>query len=268
MKNIVKVLGIIVVIIVLIIGVIFFRGSKKDNNLDEKVLVVGLDDSFPPMGFRNDDNEIVGFDIDLAKAVGEEIGMQVKFQPISWAEKEQEIDSGKIDRIWNGFAYTEERAEIMTLSDVYIKGEMYFILKNGSKIKSQDELNGKRIGVQNGSVQQTDLENSELGKKVEILGYGDFLTAFMDLDAGGIDAVYCSSITGNYLITSLGKDYKTIPSNNISKASGSVIAFKKGNDELKNKIQQAFKKLLKEGKLDSISTKWFGTDMFYREDDK
>ena len=89
----------------------------------------------------------------------------------------------------------------------------------------------------------------------------------MDLDIGGIDAVFCSSITGNYLMTSLNKDYITIPSNDISTASGSVIAFKKGNTELKDKIQNAFNKLLNEGKLDDISLKWFGTDMFFRKED-
>lgn len=264
MKNLIKIL-ICIVIISIIMGVIVIILSKKEDKIEDNILTIGLDDSFPPMGFRDDNNEIVGFDIDLAKMVGNEIGMKVEFQPISWAEKEQELDSGKIDCIWNGFAYTEERAEIMTLSDVYIKGEMYFIIKSENEIKSQDDLKGKKIGVQNGSVQQSDIEKSEFGKDIEILGYGDFLTAFMDLDSGGIDAVFCSSITGNYLIKSLNKDYVTIPSSNISTASGSVIAFKKGNKELKDKVQNAFSKLLDEGKLDDISIKWFGTDMFYRK---
>ena len=265
MKKLIKIL-VCIIIISIIWALIVLNVSKKENKNTDNTLTIGLDDSFPPMGFRNDSNEIVGFDIDLAKTIGNEIGMNVDFQPISWAEKEQELDSGKIDCIWNGFAYTEERTKIMTLSDVYVKGEMYFILKNGSKIKSQEELKGKKIGVQNGSVQQVDLENSELGKEIEILKYGDFLTAFMDLDAGGIDAVFCSSITGNYLITSLNKNYNTIPSKNISTASGSVIAFKKGNIELKDRIQNAFNKLLNEGKLDDISIKWFGTDMFCRKE--
>lgn len=265
MKRLIKIL-ICIIIISIILGIVVLKVNKNVNENADNTLTIGLDDSFPPMGFRNDSNEIVGFDIDLAKAVGNEVGMNVEFQPISWAEKEQELNSGKIDCIWNGFAYTEERAKIMTLSDVYVKGEMYFILKNGSEIKSQEELKGKKIGVQNGSVQQADLESSDLGKKIEILKYGDFLTAFMDLDVGGIDAVFCSSITGNYLMTSLNKNYITIPSKDISTASGSVIAFKKGNTELKDKVQNAFNKLLNEGKLDEISIRWFGTDMFLREE--
>lgn len=259
MKNIVK--GIIAVIVILIVVIGIFNINKNDEQNTENTLVVGLDDSFPPMGFRNEKNEIVGFDIDLAKAVAKELGMEVKFQPISWASKEQELNSGNIDCIWNGFAYNEERAATMTLTDPYIKGENYFILKNGTKVTSQEELEGKKIGVQTGSIQAQDLEKSEFGKNVEIIQYGDNLTAFMDLETEGIDALFCSNIIGNYLITSKGKNYETVPSENITISNGSVIAFKQGNTELKDKIQNTLIKLNEEGKLNAISEKWFGKDM-------
>ena len=259
MKNIVKGIMILAIILIVVLGILNI--NKEDNVNDKEVFVVGLDDSFPPMGFRDENNEIVGFDIDLAKAVSEELGMEVRFQPISWASKEQELNSGNIDCIWNGFAYNEERAATMTLSDPYIKGENYFILKNGVQITSQKELVGKKIGVQTGSIQAQDLEKSEFGKQVEIIQYGDNLTAFMDLETEGIDALFCSNIIGNYLITSKNKDYKTVPSENITVSNGSVVAFKKGNVELKDEIQNALKKLDEEGKLVEISNKWFGKDM-------
>lgn len=247
-------------IIVFCVGVITLTALKQEDTRKNQ-LVIGLDDSFPPYGYRDENNEIVGLDIDLAKAVGEKLGMEVKFQPISWASKEQELNSGNIDCIWNGFAYNAEREKIMTLSRKYLKGEMYFMLKGDSKINSQEELVGKKIGVQSGSVQEADLENSQLGKQVEIIPYSDFLTACMDLEIGGIDAVYSSSIYGNYIIESKNKDYKTIPSYNISTASGSVIAFKLGNEELKEKIENAMLELEKEGKIDEISIKWLGEPM-------
>lgn len=259
MKNIVKEIIVIAVILVIIIGIFSMNKDEKTN--EENILVVGLDDSFPPMGFRNENNEIVGFDIDLAKVVSEELGMEVKFQPISWASKEQELNLGNIDCIWNGFAYNEERARTMTLTDAYIKGENYFILKNGSKITSQEELKGMKIGVQTGSTQAQDLEKSEFAKSVEIIQYGENLTAFMDLETGGIDALFCSNIIGNYLITSKNKDYETIPSENITISKGTVIAFKQGNTKLRDKIQNTLVKLNEEGKLLEISEKWFGKDM-------
>ena len=259
MKNIIKGIIAVVAILIVVLGIIYMNKGTEENR--ENTLVVGLDDSFPPMGFRDENNEIVGFDIDLAKAVSEELGMDVKFQPISWASKEQELSSGNIDCIWNGFAYNEERAATMTLTDPYIKGENYFILKNGTTLTSQEELEGMKIGVQSGSIQAQDLEKSEFGKSVEIIQYGENLTAFMDLETEGIDALFCSNIIGNYLITSKNKDYKTIPSENITVSSGSVIAFKQGNVELKDKIQNTLVKLNEEGKLDEISNKWFGKDM-------
>lgn len=253
-------IGVLSLLVVLLVIVAVFMNSKKEN-VNDNVLVIGLDDSFPPMGFRNENNEIVGFDIDIAKAVCEKLGMEMKLQQISWASKEQELSSGNIDCIWNGFAYTEERAKTMTLTENYIKGENYFILKNKDVAKSQDELIGKKIGVQTGSNQQLDLEKSEFGKNVEIIQYSDNLTAFMDLETGGIDAIFCSSIIGNYLIESKGKNYETIKSENISSSNGSVIAFKQGNTQLRDEIQNALYELKKDGTLKEISEKWFGEDM-------
>lgn len=255
------IIALIAVLVVLLIGGIVLFGTKGNANEREKTLIVGLDDGYPPMGFRNENNEIVGFDIDLAEAVCEKLGMELKLQQISWSSKEKELSSGNIDCIWNGFAYNEERAKTMTLTDPYIKGEMYFILKDGSTVKDQDELIGKKIGVQTGSVQQLDLEKSEFGKNVEIVPYADSLMAFMDLETGGIDAVFCSSIIGNYLLTSKGKDYETIPSRDIIQTKGSVVAFKQGNTELRDKVQNALYELNREGKLEEISNKWFGKNM-------
>lgn len=253
-------IGILSIVAILIIAIVIgTNGDKKVTN--ENVLVIGLDDSFPPMGFRNDNNEIVGFDIDIAKAVCEKLGMEMKLQQISWASKEQELNSGNIDCIWNGFAYTEERAKTMTLTENYIKGKNFFILKDGSTAKNQSELEGMKIGVQSGSSQQLDLENSEFGKNVEIIQYGDNLTAFMDLETGGVDAIFCSSIIGNYLIQEKNKNYETIDSENISVSNGSVIAFKQGNTELRDKIQNALYELKADGSLKQISENWFGEDM-------
>lgn len=254
-----KILIVVIVIVLVIIGIVVVSVNKDEKN--ENVLVLGLDDNFPPMGFRDENNEIVGFDIDVARAVCDKLGMELNLQQISWASKEQELNSGNIDCIWNGFAYNEERASTMTLTEPYIKGEMYFLLKNGSSITSQEELEGKKIGVQSGSIQQQDLEKSEFGKKVEIVQYSDYLTACMDLEVGGVDAVFCSSIIGNYLITSRNKDYMIVPSENITVTEGSVIAFKKGNTELRDKVQDALYELKEDGTLEEISIKWFGKDM-------
>lgn len=263
-----KITIIICVIIFAIVAIAIgttLKGEGKETPR-EKLFIVGLDDSFPPFGYRDENNEIVGLDIDLAREVAKELGKEVRFQPISWASKEQEIDSGNIDCIWNGFAYSKERAETMTLSAKYIKGQMYFITRGDSKNKTQEELEGLTIGVQSGSVQEADLEKSEFGKKCKIVAFEDFLTACMDLENGGLDAVYCSSTYGNYIIKTKNKDYNTIASTGITNASGSVVAFKLGNTELRDEVNEALKKMEEDGRLEEISIKWFGENMLSIEE--
>ncbi len=251
----------VMIIIIAVAGVILFKERETDSN--EDVLILGMDDSFPPMGFRNEDNELVGFDIDLATAVCEKLGMKLEVQTISWASKEQELDSGNIDCIWNGFGYTEERNEAMTLSYIYIKDESIFFVRADSEYSSQEELKGKKIGVQTGGAQERTLEESEFGEEVgEIISYSDYLTALMDLEAGNIDAVYMSKIAGNYIMNSQNKEFKTFESVGLStEETGMVIAFKKGNTELKDKIENAIDELREEGVLKEISEKWFGEDI-------
>ena len=230
MKKFLKIF-IVVIIILLIIGAVIF-GMNNSKKKDENTLVIGMDDSFPPMGFRNENNEIVGFDIDFANEVCKELGMNLEIQTISWAAKEQELDSGNIDCIWNGFAKTEEREEAMTLSEPYIRSEMLFLVNKDSEYE-----------------------------------YGDYLSALMDLETGNIDGVFISAINANYLKQTNGKDFKQIKSEGISTAQGMVIAYKKGNTELRDKIQEVTDKLIENGKMQEISQKWFGDDLIAKKDE-
>ena len=184
-----------------------FTGCKKqqkaDNSLEalkaRGVFVLGLDDSFPPMGFRNDDNEIVGFDIDLAKEVAARLGVEFKAQPIDWDAKEMELSTGKIDCIWNGFTKTEEREKSMTLSVAYVNNAQVIVVKSSSSINTIADLKGKVVGVQAGSSGEEaiyDTEGFEESVK-EIIPFKDYLTALMDLEIGGVDAVVMDLLVAN-----------------------------------------------------------------------
>lgn len=263
-KKIIVIIGAILLIIAIIVGVSMNLNAKQS---DKRVFTIGMDDSFPPMGFRNEKNEIVGIDIDMAKAVCDKLGWELKVQPISWAAKDQELNSGNIDCLWNGFGYTKERAENMTLTDVYLKSGVMYVTKADSIIASQNDFKGKKLGVQTGSTQQKDLEKSDYGKGIgEIVQYSDYLTAFMDMEVGGVDGVYVSKIAGNYIINSKNKNYKTIEeTESICTSQGMVVAFKKENTELRDIVEKALYELKEEGKLKEISEKWLGTDLIALE---
>ena len=164
--------------------------------------VVGLDDSYPPMGFRNDKNEIVGFDIDLAKEVASRMGIEVEFQPIDWDSKELELNSGKIDCIWNGMTITPERIENMFFAKAYIANQQIIIVPSNSGITQKAQLEGKTIGLQKGSSSLDALNADPISKKVkEVVEYPDNVAAYMDLQAGRIDVFVVDSVVGRYVIS-------------------------------------------------------------------
>lgn len=245
------------------------EGGTEAASADDKSLenvkangkfILGLDDSFPPMGFRDENNEIVGFDIDCAKEVASRMGVELVVQPIAWDSKQMELDSGNIDCIWNGMSINEERKEAMNLSDPYLKNDMVFVVLGSSDHQSQADLEGKNIAVQNGSSAQEILEASDFAAKAgSIAGYDDNVTAFMDLDANGVDAVFLDSVVANYFITEKQKDYRVL--SDVLYEEEYAVGFRKGDQALRDEVQKTLNDMKADGKLGEISTKWFGSDV-------
>src|SRR5690554_5133083 len=153
-----KKVALVLVMVFLTISLVTAAGSKEsgvDRSLEKVVekgvFVLGLDDSFPPMGFRDENNEIVGFDIDLAREVTSRMGVELKLQPIDWNAKEQELNTGNIDCIWNGFTITPERSEMINFSDPYVDNAQVAVVRGDSPVQSLADLASKRVGIQAGS---------------------------------------------------------------------------------------------------------------------
>ncbi len=220
------------------------------------VFVLGLDDSFPPMGFRDKDNNIVGFDIDLATEVCARLGVKLKTQPISWDAKEQELNTGKIDCIWNGMSIDSARAKAMNLSDAYLKNRMIFTVKDKA-LANLAALAGKKIAVQNGSTAQKLLDASEAGKAAkEIVPFDDNQTALMDLDKGGVDAVFLDEIVAKYWIVTNAKPYIVLEEGLSDEVY--AVGFRKKDQALRDSVNNVLAAMKKDGKFAEISAKWFG----------
>lgn len=252
------------VIILAVLAVICLNKGKVEKDsldriLSKKTFILGLDDSFPPMGFRNDDNEIVGFDIDVAKEVCSRLGVDLVLQPISWTAKEQELNSYNIDCIWNGMSVSDERKEKMTLSVPYLKNSMSFVVKENSNIKNVDNLKQKKIGVQAGSTAEEILMDSDLYNKFEkVITYQDNITAFMDLEINQIDSVFLDNVVANYYITENTKPYIVLEES--LEDEEYAIGFRKQDTSLCEKINEILIEMKKDGSLGKISEKWFGKD--------
>lgn len=237
------------------------EATCEDNSL-QKVLdsgefILGLDATFKPMGYTDENDEIVGFDIDCAEEVCARLGVKLVKQPIDWDTKEQDLDSGKIDCIWNGMSINASRQEIMNLSEPYMKNEMVFVVTADSTIASQADLDGKTVAVQSGSTAQEILENAGLNITENALATN--VECLQQLELNLVDAVFMDSVVANYEIKESGKDYVLLADG--LEEEEYAIGFRKNDQALRDKVQQTLSEMKADGKLGEISEKWFGSDI-------
>ena len=240
------------------------QNGDGDNAKETKKIVIGLDDEYAPMGFKNEQNEIVGFDVDLAKEAAKRLGTEVEFKAIDWNSKEAELKSGRIDIIWNGLDITPERQQNMLFSDPYMDNRQIIFVKkdNDQGIVSEGDLAGKAVGTQVGSTAETYIDSqAELKDSFrEFKTYGDYVSAFMDLENGRIDALICDEIVGRYAIGKQEGKFDALDVT-VGPVSEFGIAFSKENTALRDKVQAVFDEMIKDGTAAKISENWFQADL-------
>ena len=224
-------------------------------------IVIGLDDHFPPMGFRDEKNEIVGFDIDLAREAGKRLGVEVTFKPIDWSAKEAELNGKRIDVLWNGLTITEERKANILFTKPYLENRQIIVVPEKSAINTKAELKDKVVGVQDGS-SAVDAVNrdAETAKGLkELKKFSDNVTALMDLSAGRLDAIVVDEIVGRYYVAKKPGEYRVLEENFGTEDFG--VGVRKDDTELMGKIDKALNDMKADGTAATISTKWFGKDI-------
>lgn len=224
-------------------------------------LVVGLDDNFPPMGFRDDKNELVGFDIDMAKEMSKRSGIAVEFKPIDWNAKEAELLGKRVDALWNGLTILDARKEKILFSDPYMVNKQIIIVKAGSDIKSKADLAGKTVGAQEGSSAVTAMEkDAELHAKFKQTKlFGDNIAAMMDLETGRLDVVVVDEVVGRYYVNKKPENYVVLADDFGTEDYG--VGFRKDDEATRNKVNDVLAEMKKDGKAAEIANKWFGADV-------
>jgi polar amino acid transport system substrate-binding protein len=230
-------------------------------------LVVGLDDTFAPMGFRDAANNLTGFDIDLARAVGEEMGLEIVFQPVEWSAKEMELAAKNIDCIWNGMSRTAEREAAMTLSQDYLNNRLVIMTSKDLAITSWDQLLDCQIGTQAASSGLDVIKNSPIYDRIQgnLHEYATYDECILDMQAGRLQAMVVDEVLGQYKNNNLGSAL-----NVASVDFGNdyyVIGFRRdkgdnsANEQLVRAVEAALKAVAASGKGRAISEKWFGANL-------
>lgn len=221
---------------------------------------VGFDQEFPPMGFVGDDGEYTGFDLEVAKEVAERLGLEFVPQPVDWAAKDMELESGNIDCIWNGFTMTG-REDDYTWSEAYMANQQVFVVTAESGIKTLADLAGKVVEVQAESSAEAALKDDPdlTGTFGTLQTTPDYNTAFMDLQMGAVDAIAMDEVVARFQIEQRQVDFIVL--DETLAAENYAVGFKKGNDTLKNQVQEQLEALAADGTLAKISEKWFDKDI-------
>jgi len=257
-----KLFALVLAILMMVGGFAHAEDTSIQYILDKGTFILGLDDSFPPMGFRDEDNNIVGFDIDVAKAVAAKLGVEFVAQPIAWDAKELELNSKNIDCIWNGMSITPEREESMAMTFPYLNNGVSFYVAADSNIATLEDLAGKTVAVQGGSLADDLLagEFAELAATfAEVISFEEYLTALMDLQQGGCDAVLIDVVVAEERIKGMGTD--AIKAGPALSDDLYGVGFRKEDTALRDKVQELLIEMKKDGTLAEISKKWFSEDI-------
>ena len=229
-----------------------------DNGLAEDgKFVVGFDAEYPPYGYKDDNGEYTGFDLELAQGVADLEGWELVKTPIDWDSKAMELNSGAIDCIWNGFTMTG-REDDYTWSVPYVDNSQVIVVSKDSGITDLAGLSGKIVGVQAASAALTLLEDPEGQKDLadtfaQLQQFPDYNTAFTELQAGSIDALAMDVGVAKYQVSS--RDGFVILDEALN-SEQYAIGFKKGNTALRDIVDADLQKLVDNGTFDKLAEKY------------
>ena len=255
-------------VMVLTIGMLAGCGEKEAagnaQNEDDNKFVVGFDASFPPYGYRDDNGEYVGFDLDLAAEVCERNDWELVKQPIEWNARDFELSSGAIDCIWNGFTING-REDLYTWTEPYVDNSQVFAVAAGNGIEAKSDLAGKVVAVQKESSALAALNDEENDENIalrdsfaELIEYADYNTAFMDLEQGAVDAVAMDIGVAQYQIESREEGVFLMLEGEENKLATEQygVGFLLGNEELRDKVQKTIDEMVADGTFMKIAEQW------------
>ena len=243
--------------VVMTAGMLTGCGSKSND----KTFTVGFDAEYPPYGYMDDNGDYTGFDLELAQAVCDMEGWTLEKKPIEWNSKDMELESGAIDCIWNGFTM-DGREDDYTWSQPYVDNSQVVVVAENSGISSLTDLAGKTVGVQAASAALTLLQEDQAELADTFAGlqeFADYNSAFVELQAGSVDAVAMDVGVANYQIKTRGEGYTILPE--VLNSEKYAVGFKKGNTELCETVDADLTKLAEDGTIAKLAEKYDISDL-------
>lgn len=256
----------ILILLVLVVAGAWYKGTHRTDTWNkvhqQKTVTIGIDDTFVPMGFRDKKGKLIGYDVEMAKAAFEKMGLKPRFQVIDWSMKETELNTGHIDAIWNGYTMTPERAKHAAFTKPYHEVNQVLLTKANSGINTPQDMHGKQLGVQSGSVGFDDFnQNPKVLKQylgTKPVQYDTFDKAINDVKVGRINAVL---IDGDYAKYYLAHNHSNEPMKLVKTnfpPDYDAVGLRKQDKTLREKLNKAIGNLHRDGTEARLSKKYFG----------
>lgn len=252
------------IMLALLTFVTLFSVSKttlaQEINKDDGV-VIGFDDTFAPFGFKNNDGDYVGFDIELAEEILGRLEVEYTFQPIDWSMKETELNTNNIDMIWNGYSVTPQREEVVLFSDPYIQNRQVIIVKADSEIQSKADFAGKMMATQEQSASlEAIMNDSEFAAALDggqPVTYPTFVEVFSDLDNGRVEGIVVDELLATYFLEQNGSadEYRILEDN--FGEEDYAVGFRKTDEAFVAEFNETLAEIIEDGTFDEIKSNWF-----------
>ena len=260
-------IGIIGVIVLVLIGGTYFSLNFFQKQLDNQKqvvepnvarvtqadkMVVGIDATFPPMEFTDENGQFRGYDVDLGNRIAEKLGVQAEFKNITWDDIFGALEKKEVDMVISSMSITDERKQKYDFSEPYINaGQVIITRKDNNTIKSTADLTGKIIAVQTGTTNEE--EALKYTAKEMVAKFDDFILATAALKNGKADAIF-SDLTGAKGIISANPDLKIASEPFTTETYG--IMMRKGENDLVKKVDEILNSLRQQGVLVYLKQKW------------
>lgn len=236
--------------------------AGKEEEWKRTSLTVGFDAEFPPYGYMDDNGDYVGFDLDLAAEVCKRQGWDLVKQPINWDTKDEQLSTGAIDCIWNGFTMNG-REDNYTWTVPYVDNSQVFVVADDAGIAAKADLAGKVVGVQADSSALAALEDEENQENLDLAAsfadlkqFADYNTGFMELEAGSIDALAMDIGVANYQIAQRDGGFLILPEKEYLATEQYAVGFLLGNESLRDTVQETLMEMVDDGTFMKIAEQY------------
>lgn len=223
-----------------------------------RVYAVGTDAAYAPFESQNEKGEIVGFDIDVVRAVASKAGIEVKFVNTPWEGIFNALQQGDRDILVSAITITDARKQTMDFSSPYFDAVQLIAVKTDSKVAKFDDLKTLKIGVQTGTTGDEAVSKLQGKNSPNIKRFESTPLALKELESGGIDAVVADNgVVINYVANNMGSKFKTVSDASFSPEQYGLAV--KGNTELLAKLNQGLADIKADGTYGTLFKKYFGT---------